>query len=59
MPVLDAKALKNDPKGAAFLRGVLRQSPSSYSKRGFERSPAQTRLIKRRDELLEDSITRP
>lgn len=28
MPVLDAKALETDPKGAAFLLSVLRRSPS-------------------------------
>ncbi len=27
MPVLDAKALDNDPKGMAFLVSVLRQRP--------------------------------
>ncbi len=29
MPVLDAKALEMDPKGAAFLKSVLRPVPSS------------------------------
>ena len=29
MPVLDAKALEIDPKGAAFLKSVLRPLPSS------------------------------
>jgi hypothetical protein len=29
MPVLDSKALKTDPSGAAFLLDVLRRSPSS------------------------------
>jgi len=29
MPVLDVKALEIDPKGAAFLKSVLRQTCSS------------------------------
>ena len=29
MPVLDARALEKDPKGAAFLLGVLRRPVSS------------------------------
>ena len=29
MPVLDAKALDDDPEGAAFLKSVLRQYPLS------------------------------
>jgi hypothetical protein len=29
MPVLDAKALETDPTGMAFLRSVLRQTPST------------------------------
>lgn len=32
MPVLDAKALERDPKGAAFLRAVLRQRSSRRAK---------------------------
>jgi hypothetical protein len=32
MPVLDAKALERDPKGAAFLRAVLRQKSSRRAK---------------------------
>ena len=28
MPVLDAKALEMDPKGAAFLKSILRPLPS-------------------------------
>jgi hypothetical protein len=28
MPVLDARALKKDPKGVAFLREVLSRNPS-------------------------------
>jgi hypothetical protein len=32
MPVLDAKALKTDPEGAAFLLSVLRRSPAPVTK---------------------------
>lgn len=32
MPVLDAKALKTDPEGAAFLLSVLRRSPTPVTK---------------------------
>ena len=34
MPVLDAKALKTDPKGLAFLRAVLRPEQGSAVKDG-------------------------
>lgn len=32
MPVLDAKALKTDPKGLAFLRDVLRPAATGSQK---------------------------
>jgi hypothetical protein len=57
MPVLDAKALKTDPKGAAFLLSVLRRSPQSHSTNTSEPSPAQTPPIKHREERLHDSVT--
>jgi hypothetical protein len=50
MPVLDARALKADPKGSAFLLSVLRRSVPSDSKP----SPVRTGPTKRRTELLKD-----
>ena len=46
MPVLDAKALKTDPKGLAFLKAVLR-SDGAETKDGGK--PAETRPAKPSD----------
>jgi hypothetical protein len=35
MPVLDAKALKTDPKGLAFLRDVLRPASDSSAEKNL------------------------
>jgi hypothetical protein len=46
MPVLDAKALKTDPKGLKFLRDVLRREQPSGTETDGSRaaSPRPTRL---------------
>jgi hypothetical protein len=55
MPVLDAKALKTDRKGLAFLRAVLSKAPSETGARETgQRSvhrpeaPAEDRTVRRR-----------
>jgi hypothetical protein len=40
MPVLDAKALKTDPGGAAFLLSVLRRNPTAVPKTPAKPVPA-------------------
>jgi hypothetical protein len=55
MPVLDAKALKTDPKGAAFLLSVLRRSPSSVSNTAMKPRPVWVRPAKPHDEILQAS----
>jgi hypothetical protein len=45
MPVLDAKALKTDRKGLAFLRAVLRSEEGSDAKK--DRKAPETRSPKR------------
>lgn len=54
MPVLDANALKTDPKGAAFLLSVLRRTRQTRSP--FEKSGEQNRTApdsaKLRERLL-------
>lgn len=59
MTVLDARALKDDPKGMAFLRSVLRQTSKSHS--GNPPKPGQVlaRFIKRRTAVAENGSTRP
>jgi hypothetical protein len=52
MPVLDSKALKTDPNGAAFLLDVLRRSPSS-AKHEPRHDTARIDPIKRRSEHLD------
>jgi hypothetical protein len=52
MPVLDAKALKLDPNGSAFLLSILRRVPSS-PKDAPKSGTARIDLIKRRIELLD------
>jgi hypothetical protein len=43
MPVLDANALKTDPKGLKFLRDVLREQPASAENDGGrETSPPRS-----------------
>ncbi|MFC4175659.1 hypothetical protein ACFOYU_26875 [Microvirga sp. GCM10011540] len=59
MPVLDAKALKTDPKGAAFLLGVLRRTPVSPPKDESKQGAAQIRSDRRREEFLQEGTTRP
>jgi len=58
MPVLDAKALENDPKGTAFLLSVLRQYPlpKAFPKETTRigRVHFHFRLIRRPKELLTD-----
>ena len=60
MPVLDAKALDLDPKGAAFLLSVLRQNclPKSSPKEAprIGRVHFHYRLVRRSKELLIDSV---
>lgn len=46
MPVLDAKALKTDPEGAAFLLSVLRRDPSSVTKASPKPNAMQPRQAK-------------
>jgi hypothetical protein len=63
MPVLDAKALKTDPKGAAFLLSVLRQrrAVKPCLKDALKPSPANIPAsideAVRPDTLLQDSVT--
>jgi hypothetical protein len=59
MPVLDAKALKTDPKGAAFLLSVLRQrrSVNPCLKNASKPSPANIDEAVRPDTLLQDTVT--
>jgi len=56
MPVLDAKALEIDPKGAAFLKSVLR--PSSILRVTPKETPKTYRvrfhMMQRSKELLPD-----
>ncbi|WP_230529981.1 hypothetical protein [Microvirga roseola] len=60
MPVLDAKALDLDPKGAAFLRGVLRDYPAPKAKARevlkIGRVHFHLRMIRRSKELLTDTV---
>ncbi len=58
MPVLDAKALKTDPEGAAFLLSVLRRSPSPVPKVQAKPAPVPAAKAKSRDELLQGSASR-
>jgi hypothetical protein len=51
MPVLDAKALKTDPEGAAFLLSVLRRNPSAVPKTAAKPAPAAE--AKSREGLLQ------
>lgn len=55
MPVLDAKALKADPEGAAFLLSVLRRNPSPVSKAATKTRPVWVRPAKPHDEILQAS----
>jgi hypothetical protein len=57
MPVLDARALKTDPKGVAFLLSVLRHNPTSHPNDTSKPSPTLIRLIKRRTGRLQDGVT--
>ncbi|HZH53116.1 MAG TPA: hypothetical protein VEZ16_14685 [Microvirga sp.] len=57
MPVLDAKALKKDPKGAAFLLSVLRRSPTPPPEEQARLPAPQIRLGKRRDEIFQGTPT--
>lgn len=57
MPVLDAKALKKDPKGAAFLLSVLRCSPAPPPEEQPRPNPPQVRIGKRRDEVFQGTPT--
>ena len=57
MPVLDAKALKKDPKGAAFLLSVLRRGPAPSSTEQDRPNPPQVRTGKRRDEMLRAAVS--
>jgi hypothetical protein len=54
MPVLDAKALEIDPKGAAFLKSVLRPLPSSETppKETPRTSRVRFRMAKRSQMLI-------
>jgi hypothetical protein len=51
MPVLDAKALRTDPKGLAFLRDVLRreQAPQEAETAEGRRSPLRRSRAKSAD----------
>ena len=55
MPVLDANALKTDLKGAASLRGVLRQTSAAQPSgdRPFEANQRAARAAKLRAWLLQ------
>jgi hypothetical protein len=53
MPVLDAKALKTDPKGAAFLLSVLRRSPAPAPKAEAKPNSVRTHPAKPQDELVQ------
>lgn len=47
MPVLDAKALKTDPKGLAFLRDVLRPAADASAEKnvGSQRASSARRKL--------------
>jgi hypothetical protein len=53
MPVLDAKALKTDPEGAAFLLSVLRRNSSPVAKTVLKPNPVQSRQGKPAEEVLQ------
>lgn len=58
MPVLDAKALKSDPEGLAFLLSVLRRSaPSPAAVKDVRKlDELEARAIRRRDRLLHGTV---
>ena len=51
MPVLDAKALEIDPKGAAFLKSVLRPVPEAPPKEESRTIKIRFSALKRSREL--------
>jgi hypothetical protein len=55
MPVLDAKALQDDPKGAAFLLKVLRRQTSGRCRIVPPRDARPDRTTIRRAEVIEGS----
>jgi hypothetical protein len=57
MPVLDARALKTDPEGTAFLLSVLRRNPSAVPKASAKPAPGPAAKAKSADELLQGSAT--
>jgi hypothetical protein len=63
MPVLDAQALNQDPKGAAFLLGVLRSDSSSKASvspvprhKASKRSEERASLVQQRLALLQSHL---
>jgi hypothetical protein len=59
MPVLDAKALETDPKGMAFLKSVLRQSPTGSKpppKESSRMGRIRFHIFKRSRELLTNRL---
>ena len=58
MPVLDAKALKSDPKGLAFLRDVLRPSADTSGEKNLASQRAATRRRKLPETISSASATR-
>ena len=58
MPVLDAKALKTDPKGLEFLRDVLRPGPDTGSDKNAATQRASTRRRKLPESIAEATLSR-
>ena len=58
MPVLDAKALKTDPKGLAFLRDVLRPAADTSAPKNMATERASTRRRKLPETVSGTSATR-
>lgn len=58
MPVLDAKALKIDPEGMAFLSSVLRQTAPrpAIAKKVRKLDEPEARAIRQRERLLHDTV---
>ncbi len=58
MPVLDAKALKTDPKGLAFLRDVLRPAADTSAEKNLATERASTRRRKLPETISVANVTR-
>lgn len=58
MPVLDARALKADPEGVAFLLSVLRRAspPPADAKKVRKLDDLEARAIRRRERILHNTV---